>query len=116
MDDKKEIKTIETMPEFKPLQVIEWKTGYGCDIKCDNVLIGVVDENWRDQYRAHVQDHFCRYMGRKLSYDYFEKHDDAVRFIRDRWVEFLKVLIAHPIGCICVECEQKQIREHYEKG
>ena len=110
MDNKNEIKTIETMPGYKPLEVFPWKHGYGSDIKIDNIVIGIIDENWRDQYRAHMEDHFCVQIGRRWSYEYFEKCDDAITFIRDRWVIFLQTLMDHPVGCVCVECEEKQTR------
>jgi len=115
MDSVKEHQTIETLPGFKPLEIVEHSTGYHFDLKIDGIVIGFIDEGFRYQYRAHIENHFCINHGRFHSYDYFKQHDDAVRFIRDQWVLFLQHLqVIHPIGCICVECEAKEMRKECE--
>lgn len=103
MDINKQEQTIETLPGFKPLTVVPWSSGYGVDMMCDGMRIGHVDENWRDQYRAVILDHFSKAHGRGAAYDYFETQDAAIKFIRDRWIYFVNELIVGggPVWIAC---------------
>ena len=103
-NDKRQETTIETLPGFKPLTVVPWRSGYGSDVLCDGITIGQVDETFHEQYKSTIADHFALRPGRGAAYQYHTNHDDAVQFIRDRWVAFIGELIVGG-GPVWVACK-----------
>ena len=89
-------KTIETMPGFKPLHAVQWSTGYGCDVKCGEIVIGGIDENFSNQYRARIVPEYSTQKGHGFTHEYFGDEETALRWIADRWMLWLEELTEPP--------------------
>lgn len=95
MDINKE-QTIETLPGFYPLTVVEDKTGYFCNVLVGDHVIGMIDEGTANNFRVRIDKAYTTQSGRFFTSDDFNTRDAAVKWIRDKWVAFVND-IAEPV-------------------
>jgi hypothetical protein len=89
MDNRPE-RTIETLPGFQPLHVVPWTSGYGVDIMCGDLVIGSINEGFRNQFRAEFNNAYTPHRGWHNTHEFCFDEKDAFEWIRKQWCAFLE--------------------------